>query len=1063
MKKFAILLLIMLFNNQLNCYSNVTNDMAHSALDGQVGSLPQRPWTFWYWMYGAVSDDGIRADLKAMKDVNIGGFYLMPIKDSKIGPQYEGTCDQLTPEWWKRIDTVYRVADSLKLEMGIHFSDGFALGGGPWITEDESMQKICATEKPLKGRWVRANDESIRHKNTIAVFALRDKFHCSDSTKPRSSVEFPFSSKVPCEIVFDYEKPFTARSVTVVTGGNNIQAHNWKVFASIDGKHYDFVRDIKPARRGWQDTGIQTTYSLPETRARFFKFCWNPEGSDPGSEDLDAAKWKPNLKVADIQLSSQPVVDNWQAKNGGVWRVAEEVDFNNPQCYYQPEDIIEIPAGKDIKLPKGQWKLLNIYHETTGQTNATGGGGKGLECDKFSREAIDKQFDNWFAAIYKHVPSDVAARVLKRLHVDSWECGSQNWGKNFANEFKQRRGYDIRPWLPLYIGVPMVSKDKSEQVLRDIRLTIAELINDVFFTEVSRLAKLYGVQLSCECVAPTMVSDGMLHYQHADYPMGEFWFNSPTHDKPNDMLDAISGAHVYGKNLVQAEAFTEVRATWDETPAMLKPSLDRAFCMGINSIVFHVNTHNPYMDKQPGMTLDGIGNFFQRDNTWWREMKAFNEYIFLCQGRLQSGQPVADIAVYTGDEVPRRALLPERLVSSLPGLFGQKLIEQEKLRLENAGLPMEVSPVGVNHTKNMTKIDMFTNPLHGYKYDSFNHDALRNARVENGELITRDGMHYKVLVVPQVHKLNPNNIITCHDDIERLKSQGLKVIETPWTEADLTSLGIEKDANLPEGLDYAHRTEEGEDNYFVSNLTDHPVTFSPKFRAQRNYTYLMYPTLNRGFLCPDTLTLHPHESVIFIIRDEELDSETFRPNRKDADIDFGQWTVEFEKTGKKFNLSPTLSQVDGTVFDWSQQEDDATRYYSGRAIYSTTFNLPSPPLSPQGGMKGYQSLPLGGAGRGLPMVIDLGKVCDIATVYLNGERCETVWTEPYEVELTRELRPGKNELRIEVVNTWANALLGTDLGTPPFPGIWTNGKYRRAEKTLLPAGLLGPVKLKYKY
>lgn len=50
-----------------------------------------------------------------------------------------------------------------------------------------------------------------------------------------------------------------------------------------------------------------------------------------------------------------------------------------------------------------------------------------------------------------------------------------------------------------------------------------------------------------------MVSDGLLHYQKVDLPMGEFWLNSPTHDKPNDMLDAISGAHIYGKNIIQAE------------------------------------------------------------------------------------------------------------------------------------------------------------------------------------------------------------------------------------------------------------------------------------------------------------------------------------------------------------------------------------------------------------------------------------------------------------------------------------------------------------------------------
>ena len=39
-----------------------------------------KPWVFWYWMHGAVSKEGITADLEAMKEVGIGGAYLMPIK-----------------------------------------------------------------------------------------------------------------------------------------------------------------------------------------------------------------------------------------------------------------------------------------------------------------------------------------------------------------------------------------------------------------------------------------------------------------------------------------------------------------------------------------------------------------------------------------------------------------------------------------------------------------------------------------------------------------------------------------------------------------------------------------------------------------------------------------------------------------------------------------------------------------------------------------------------------------------------------------------------------------------
>ena len=86
---------------------------------------------------------------------------------------------------------------------------------------------------------------------------------------------------------------------------------------------------------------------------------------------------------------------------------------------------------------------------------------------------------------------------------------------------------------------------------------------------------------------------------------------------------------------------------------------------------------------------------------------------------------------------------------------------------------------------------------------------------------------------------------------------------------------------------------------------------------------------------------------------------------------------------------------------------------------------------------------------------------DVAHIYVDGTDCGTVWTAPYTVDITHALK-NKNEhqLRIVVVNTWANALRGADEGKAPFGGIWTNAKYRMSSKNLLPAGLLGPVELK---
>lgn len=116
----------------------------------------------------------------------------------------------------------------------------------------------------------------------------------------------------------------------------------------------------------------------------------------------------------------------------------------------------------------------------------------------------------------------MARRVLKYMHVDSWECGSQNWSDNFAAEFKKRRGYDLMPYLPLLAGIPMESAARSEQILRDVRTTIGELVTDVFYTVLADCARQYDCRFSAECVAPTMVSDGLMHYQKVDLPMGNF-------------------------------------------------------------------------------------------------------------------------------------------------------------------------------------------------------------------------------------------------------------------------------------------------------------------------------------------------------------------------------------------------------------------------------------------------------------------------------------------------------------------------------------------------------------
>jgi len=1049
-----------------------------SSADPQEDSNTARPWTFWYWMYGAVSKEGIKADLQTMKDIGLGGCYLMPIRGPQERPemaeeitkQFGGTAAQLSPRFWEMVDYALQQADSLQLQMGIHICDGFALAGGPWISPEESMKKIVWSEKYLRGKGkgttIDRPESYDGYYEDIACYAIRldrknsafgsvdaingdkrpwlypkvsvaAKGDVEDKLQPTIDEKGSIRSNVPCRITYEYDDPITVRSIVVKTPASNLQAKRLKILASDDGTTYKEVMQLAPPRQGWQEGRYNTTYSLPTTTARYFAFDWTPEGSEPGSEDLDAAKWKPNLKVTALTLSPETRISQWEGKAGYAWRIAAPIDMKDthaPADAVDKKNIVPVTLAGDkivTSLPKGDWRIVRIGHTSTGQKNDTAGEGKGLECDKFSEKAVNKQIDNWFH-LFKQRPH---ADVIRYLHVDSWECGCQNWSSNFAEEFRKRRGYDLMPYLLCMTGIPVESVEKSDSVLRDVRLTINDLINDVFFRTVAERAKAYGCLFSSESVAPTMISDGIEHYKYCDLPMGEYWLNSPTHDKPNDMTDAVSGAHIYGKKIIQAEGFTEVRGVWDETPSSIKTLLDRNFCVGMNRLFFHVNTHNPWTDRRPGMTLDGIGLFFQRDQTWIKEAKGMVDYITRVQTLLQKGDPVADIAVFCGEEMPCRSVRPEQLTGILPGIIGEERVTAEMKRRENTGQPMTESPVGVRHSAGIPDPARWVNPLDGYAYDSMNRDALLNlTTAKDGIVSLPGGARYRILVL--MSEIRDEAV---RRKIDELRKAGVIIIDTPYHDSDFSRYGLHKDfsTSLHGDIGYTHRRIDSLVNvYFVSNQKDIPANFDATFR-NANIDVCLYDAVTKKIIIPDTvrydngrctipLRLPPGGSTAVIFGALPQQPSQNADIHEEYVVNAKNWNIHFEDTG--------IDIVTDSLFDWSRHDDDKIKYYSGRAVYTTTFN--------------YRHA-VGDDTR-----MTLAGLHDVAHVWINDIDCGIAWTAPYEVDITKALRRGGNNLRIEVVNTWANALKGADEGKSPFNGIWTNAKYRRGEDSLLPAGLL---------
>ncbi len=715
------------------------------------------------------------------------GVHSMTIKGPLDPPSYWPPAVQLTPPWWKLVRHAAAEADRAGLELATHVGDGFAVAGGPWITPELSMQEIVWSHLLVDGG--QRGEHVLRQPRTVEGF-YRDiavlafpavvgsgvssssvpvQVRCSTGESVQQLAipgnETRFRSAEPCTITYRFEEPFCFRSAFVRPDGNNMQCHRLRIEASDDGQAFRPVVQLHPPRHGWQDGDRAVTHSIPQTTARVFRFTFDPEGTEPGSEDLDNGKWSPVLKVKEIRLSSEPRIHQFRGKSGSAWRVSPRTT----ESLVPTSACIALDTIRDVtehlgpngvlqwSPPAGTWTILRIGHTSTGKTNTTGGGGKGLECDKLNAEAIRLQFDRWFAEIRRRVGVELASRVLRRVFIDSWECGSQNWTPAFGEEFRVRRGYDVTPYLPAVAGYPVESAEVSERFLYDMRRTIAELLDERFFATMSQLAKEVDCTIAAECVAPTMLSDGMQHFRHVDVPMGEFWLQSPTHDKPNDIRDAVSAGHVYGKQVIAAEAFTELRTTWSEHPAILKPLADRHFALGMNHCVYHVFVQNPWLDRAPGATLGDIGLYFQRDQIWWPACRAWVEYCHRVQSLLQQGTPVVDIAVFTGEELPRRSVLPERLVDCLPGLVGEAARVRESGRLANRGLPLRELPRGVKHAAHITQPRDWDNGFNGYKYDSINRDALITlATVRDGKIVLPGGASYALLVVPGSRPMNPN-------------------------------------------------------------------------------------------------------------------------------------------------------------------------------------------------------------------------------------------------------------------------------------------------------------------
>ena len=362
-------------------------------------------------------------------------------------------------------------------------------------------------------------------------------------------------------------------------------------------------------------------------------------------------------------------------------------------------------------VPEGNWTILRIGHTSTGIKNhPSPEAGEGLECDKLSKAAVETQFDSMIGKLIADA-GPLAGTTLVRTHVDSWEAGSQNWTPLFSEEFKKRRGYDLRPFLPVLTGRMVDSFEESERFLWDFRETIAELMSENYAGYLSELARKHGLQLSIEAYGG--LCDELRYAGRADEPQTEFWipgFDSLEGWNPLVTAAMASATHTYGKRILAAEAFT---ATGDEKwlyhPARLKVVGDWAFCEGVNRFILSAYALQPWLNRMPGMCFGPWGQHYERTQTWWEQSTAWHDYLSRCQFLLRQGLWVADICFLQTEGAPH-LFIPPIPVPERDGIWPDR-----------------------------------TN----YNYDACSPEVLMaSMQVKDGRLVLPDGMSYRLLVLP---------------------------------------------------------------------------------------------------------------------------------------------------------------------------------------------------------------------------------------------------------------------------------------------------------------------------
>jgi hypothetical protein len=746
------------------------------------------------------------------------------------------------------------------------------------------------------------------------------------------------------------------------------------------------------------------------------------------------------------------------ASGNGLHFDASSAHQINPQ----QDGSFEIPASD-----AGPRVLLFFEAVLTGQqVKRAAVGAEGNVLDHYNRAAMEKHMEVVGAPL-----AAAGGGNIRAMFCDSLEVYDSNWTASFREEFQRRRGYDLTPYLPALVAD---SGPQAGAVRHDWGQTLTELLNENFLAPFQTWCHQHHVLARVQAYGqpPAQLSS----YRFVDLPEGEQGDEAGHWNHFTASRWASSAGHLYGVPVTSAEAWTWIHTLpFRATPLDIKATADEYFLQGINQFVAHGYPYSPPGVPEPGWHFYAAGAFGPH-NPWWFAMPDLARYLQRGSFMMRQGRPANDIAVYLPTH-DAWASLPLGVVNLWEAIWRR---------------------LGPNLLPSLLEA--------GYNLDFIDDETLaQQGHVENGKL-TFAGQDFSIVVLPGIERIPPATLAKLgefaqsggtliatrrlpslgpgflHQDTESAEvAQQVEVLfkkpsaaghfvadEGKPLEDELTRLYPPDVAFSPRLRDvgFIRRHTDTAEIYFIANTSNRRFEGTATFRIKdKNAEWW---NLFTGEVTPAaTLTgseggsvlkldLEPYGSrlVVFTSREAPKSPAPLESGLPEPlDISHG-WQVTFEGSGKEISMD--------TLRSWTELE--GMQYFSGRATYQKKLDAPAGFL--QEGVRAELNF---GEGTPLPAQehahfqawLD-GPVREAAEVYVNGQRVGTVWHPPYELNVSRFLRAGENELRIVVGNLAVNEMAGSPLPSRAELTARYGERFQDQGNNLvkaIPSGLMGPIRL----